>query len=364
MNSPYQYSYHYSNRNSNTASTSTSNNHTRSSWNNEQENDFLTLPPIHRANPGNRLELPSVPGGLSSSSPLFIPETHTRQVQAEQSLNGSTSNVTASASANSFSFSNITSAVSATLTNSPSNQSRIKRPRSGSPSDLFNFDPFDESFRYRSTPPPPPSHPPLSSTSNQVAQQNSYHPARGSSLYDEDAEALINFDWDSYLSHDDNIDDPFASPPRIPSRASDTHGVVDLTDSLPAMAPPERQRALSGTSLRPATLTRPTPPKRRRSIISKPTKRRKISTPKTRPAKVNSDEDVEVVDLAENSNLQEFEAAQAKRQEDLIKQQNQTEATKPVKLVDFQCIICMDNPTDLTVTHCGTLSTIFSHCQL
>jgi len=66
-------------------------------------------------------------------------------------------------------------------------------------------------------------------------------------------------------------------------------------------------------------------------------------------------ENVEVVDLAENDNLQEYEAAKAKRQEDLIKQQNQEEATKPLKLVEFQCIICMDNPTDLTVTHCGHL---------
>ncbi|TVY60829.1 E3 ubiquitin-protein ligase complex slx8-rfp subunit slx8 [Lachnellula suecica] len=34
---------------------------------------------------------------------------------------------------------------------------------------------------------------------------------------------------------------------------------------------------------------------------------------------------------------------------------NQDEATKSVKLSDFQCIICMDNPTDLTITHCGHL---------
>jgi hypothetical protein len=24
-----------------------------------------------------------------------------------------------------------------------------------------------------------------------------------------------------------------------------------------------------------------------------------------------------------------------------------------VKFTDFQCIICLDSPTDLTVTHCG-----------
>ncbi|ESZ94264.1 hypothetical protein SBOR_5332 [Sclerotinia borealis F-4128] len=323
MTSSYQYSPHYHNRDLNTASTPNSNN--RSAWNNAsfsgrgEENESLILPPISQTDSGNRLELPAL-----SSSPLFIPESHLPPVQPELS-----------------SYRSIGNANTTTTTTAS-----IKRPRSASPTDLSSFGPFDENNRYRS-PPPLPLH------SNQTVTHNSrlyppisQQPVRGSSIFDDDVEDIRDLDWDSYFGdHSDDIDNPFQSPPRIPSRTSDTNGVVDLTDSLPVMAPPpERRRALSGTSLRPATFIRPKSPKRRKTgISSRSSKRRKTS-----PSKIDSEEDVEVVDLAENSNLQEYEAAKAKRQEDLIKQQNQDEATKPIKLVDFQCIICMDNPTDLT----------------
>ncbi|KAF7955611.1 hypothetical protein EAE96_004537 [Botrytis aclada] len=350
MTSGYPYSPHHNNdssRNSNSASTPSSNSNSRTLWNNEslagrgEEIESLTLPPITRPNLENRLELPAI-----SSSPLFVSDSHTGQTQPEQSSHSLDSRSNASAMIlGAVSASTIT----ATNSNTAPGENRTKRSRSSSPPDLFSFDPFDETIRYRSPPPPLPSNPRPSS-----------QPGRGSSFYDDDAEALTNFDWDTFLSqdneNDEEIDDPFASPPQIPSRASDNYGVVDLTDSSPAMVPPpERRRALSGTSLRPATITRPKSPKRRKPSgggLSKSTsaKRRKLSPSETKP-----EEDVEVVDLAENSNLEEYEAAKAKRQEDLIKQQNQDEATKPVKLVEFQCIICMDNPTDLTVTHCGHL---------
>ncbi|QSZ36969.1 hypothetical protein DSL72_009061 [Monilinia vaccinii-corymbosi] len=357
---PYSHSPRHNNRHSNTASTSNSNN--RSPWGNDslsgigrdrdrgrgrgrgsEESESLTLPPISQApNSRNSLELPGL-----SSSPLFVPETHTRQVQPELPSYGSGSTSTSTSTSNTNINSTAASAFTfATIANPE--PGRIKHPRSASPPDLFSFDPYDESSRYRSPPPLPPP-------SDQVAQQTSQQAARGSSFYDEDAQDLLDFDLDALLArNNDDIADPFASPPQIPSRGSDTSAAVDLTDTSSAMAPPlERRRALSGTSLRPATLTRPKSPKRKKSIASpstKPSKRRKLSAPK-----INADEDVEVVDLAENSNLQEYEAAQAKERENLIKQQNQDEATKPIKLVDFQCIICMDNPTDLTVTHCGHL---------
>ncbi|KAF7909365.1 uncharacterized protein EAF01_003083 [Botrytis porri] len=350
MTSGYPYSPRYNNdnnRNPNPASTPNSNPNNHSLWNNDslagrgEETESLTLPPISRANPENRLELPA-----TSSSPLFVSDSHTGQTQPEQSSHSLDSRSNASAMI--LGAVSASTATTTTNSNSEPSENRTKRPRSSSPPDLFSFDPFDETIRYRSPPPLPPS--------NQNSRPPS-QPGRGSSFYDDDAEALTNFDWDTFLSqdneNDEEIDDPFASPPQIPSRASDSYGVVDLTDSSPAMVPPpERRRALSGTSLRPAALTRPKSPKRRKPDLSKstPVKRRKLSPSETKP-----EEDVEVVDLAENSNLEEYEAAKAKRQEDLIKQQNQDEATKPVKLVEFQCIICMDNPTDLTVTHCGHL---------
>jgi hypothetical protein len=63
--------------------------------------------------------------------------------------------------------------------------------------------------------------------------------------------------------------------------------------------------------------------------------------------------EVEVVDLADVENESQYRELAAKQQAELIKKQNEDEAKRPVKLAAFQCIICMDNPTDLTVTHCG-----------
>jgi hypothetical protein len=104
-------------------------------------------------------------------------------------------------------------------------------------------------------------------------------------------------------------------------------------------------------------------------------KKRKRDTPgEGRAAKIvrpgssasSNEEDlgkVDLVDLSTVDNDEQYndfkakeEALKAKEQADLIKAQNQAEANKPVKLAEFQCIICMDNPTDLTVTHCGMFS--------
>ncbi|KAF7872007.1 uncharacterized protein EAF02_009112 [Botrytis sinoallii] len=326
MTSGYPYSPHYNNdnnRNPNSASTANANSNNRSLWNNEslagrgEDIESLTLPPISRPNPENRLELPAI-----SSSPLFVSDSHTGQSQPEQSSHRLDSRSNASAM--------ILGAVSASTTTTNSNsrpgENRTKRSRSSSPPDLFSFDPFDETVRYRSPPPPP---------SNQVGRQNSRpssQPGRGSSFYDDDAEALANFDWDTFLSqdneNDEEIDDPFASPPQIPSRVSDSYGVVDLTESSPAMVPPpERRRALSGTSLRPATLTRPKSPQRRKPSLSKSTSAKTSQAfhhQKQNPRKISK-----WLISARISNLQEYEAAKAKRQEDLIKQQTKMKQTKP-----------------------------------
>jgi hypothetical protein len=60
-----------------------------------------------------------------------------------------------------------------------------------------------------------------------------------------------------------------------------------------------------------------------------------------------------VVDLSNVEDEAQYEAMKKKEQEEAIRKQNEEEANRPVKLAEFQCIICMDNPTDLTVTHCG-----------
>lgn len=66
-------------------------------------------------------------------------------------------------------------------------------------------------------------------------------------------------------------------------------------------------------------------------------------------------DDAEVVDLVALDEDTQYEDFKRKQQEELVKQQQQEEASRPVKLAEFQCIVCMDNPTDLMVTHCGRL---------
>ncbi len=73
-------------------------------------------------------------------------------------------------------------------------------------------------------------------------------------------------------------------------------------------------------------------------------------------------DNVDVVDLVDVEDESQYEALKVKNQAELIKKQNEEEANKPVRLAEFQCIICMDNPTDLTVTHCG-MFTLAHTCQ-
>ncbi|KAH8801583.1 hypothetical protein F5884DRAFT_807174 [Xylogone sp. PMI_703] len=70
-----------------------------------------------------------------------------------------------------------------------------------------------------------------------------------------------------------------------------------------------------------------------------------------RPKVEDTADIVDLVDIEDDSQYEEFKS---KQQKELIKQQ-QDDSNKPMRLAEFQCIICMDNPTDLTVTHCGHL---------
>lgn len=131
---------------------------------------------------------------------------------------------------------------------------------------------------------------------------------------------------------------PIRSPAAMPSRTRSS-SVVDLT----ATSPPDNNMVSSK--------------KRKAEDVgegraTKATKRPTSSRSATSSRK-QSLGDVEVVDLEDVDSAKEYEEFEAKQQAEAIRQQNEEEANKPVKLAEFQCIICMDNPTDLTVTHCG-----------
>lgn len=90
-------------------------------------------------------------------------------------------------------------------------------------------------------------------------------------------------------------------------------------------------------------------PSKKRKRASEPASKRKASTPQ----RVCKDAEADAIDLIDVDDLSQYEEMKKKEQAELLKQQQQDEANRPVKLAEFQCIICMDNPTNLTVTHCG-----------
>jgi hypothetical protein len=122
--------------------------------------------------------------------------------------------------------------------------------------------------------------------------------------------------------------------------------VVDLTESSPA----NNNNNTTTSAMAPRKRKADTPGEGRSSKAPRASaSRRSVSTPAA-PPKVESPEMVDLVDIEDDEQYEDFKA---KQQAELIKQQQLDEANKPAKLAEFQCIICMDNPTDLTVTHCG-----------
>lgn len=62
------------------------------------------------------------------------------------------------------------------------------------------------------------------------------------------------------------------------------------------------------------------------------------------------------VDLVNVENDEDYEQQKEKRKVEELKRQREEEAARPVKLASQQCVICLDQPTGLVVTHCGTSS--------
>lgn len=143
---------------------------------------------------------------------------------------------------------------------------------------------------------------------------------------------------------DDNIDENG----RIP--------VDSLLDAMPAAS--SRKRTRTAASLDepagPSNLKRSRSHSSRASVSARPTSSRtRKSTRGARPVlipdsddvfAVDDDDDQKLFDLTKDDNIPEELMAAPKEDSD-----NST------KLGAFECIICMDSATDLTVTHCGML---------
>ena len=135
---------------------------------------------------------------------------------------------------------------------------------------------------------------------------------------------------------------PQSSRAAASGRTTRLSSVVDLTGSPPAeMAPATRDRKRKERDREPDSTSEERPNKLARLV------NKELGPP------TQKSEDADVIDLVDIEDGLQYQDFQAKQQAEAIKQQNLDEATRPVKLAEFQCIICMDNPTDLTVTHCG-----------
>ncbi|KAI9801177.1 MAG: hypothetical protein M1825_003451 [Sarcosagium campestre] len=150
------------------------------------------------------------------------------------------------------------------------------------------------------------------------------------------------------------------SPARTPSAhqqpiASTAARLVDLTNSSPQDMPSQlRKRPLSDSSPDPSR-----PSKRARQETTGPVVSSAASSsyryakhePKTKsttPA-IQKIEEVDLLDVDDDSGLS---GLLRKQQEEQVQAQRRAGEEAP-KMSSLQCIICLDTPTDLTVTWCG-----------
>lgn len=137
-------------------------------------------------------------------------------------------------------------------------------------------------------------------------------------------------------------------------------------DSLPQTPPSNNHsaRRSNASSIVDLTATSPEMPRRsakRRSDGAEPqqTSKRLRTENATREGEIVEDEEedenakAEELDLLGVEDDKTYTEAMKKRQADLLKQQRQEELDRPIKLATTQCVICLDQPDALTVTHCG-----------
>ena len=107
---------------------------------------------------------------------------------------------------------------------------------------------------------------------------------------------------------------------------------VDLTQDSPKMPPPRRQAKSNKTISRSSS-----------EELLKSVKRRKAGTTAT------SIEEVDLRDVDSDTDL----ARVLERQRVATVKAQQEEADKPTKLANVTCVVCMEEMTNMTATHCG-----------
>lgn len=141
------------------------------------------------------------------------------------------------------------------------------------------------------------------------------------------------FEWDEM---------PRLSPPRQTPNRTRESSIVDLTETSPVTAATKSNKRGP-----PSTGSGARTPKRRKDSGARAVGARDDQK------EGKPDDKVEELDLVDVEDDTSYAEVMRKRQEDLIKQQRQAELDKPLKLATTQCVICLDQPEDLVVTHCG-----------
>jgi hypothetical protein len=169
--------------------------------------------------------------------------------------------------------------------------------------------------------------------------ENLFTPSGASSPSFDSAEFDDAIDIDDILTNVDTESEAENMPPNT-RRRWNGESVVDLTiDS----SPPSEARSQSRQ------------PKRRKRAAQEPangqsSKRRKGTS---RSVKAEDELEVEQLDLTNEAPSAEEELAQAQTAAAVLAQQAATSASGPLKIGQRQCIICMENFTNITITACG-----------
>lgn len=148
-------------------------------------------------------------------------------------------------------------------------------------------------------------------------------------------DSILNPVEDSYqVRFGDGLDESSMSSWRGPGRSGRlSNGYVDLTDSPDVATASRKTRRESPT---------PAPSSKRQ---------RRNDGSASQPSGSSAEATVEEIDLSDEK--QPVQHVLQKQREEAVKAQAQSEE-KATTFNTFNCVICMDTPTDLTATACGT----------
>ena len=112
-------------------------------------------------------------------------------------------------------------------------------------------------------------------------------------------------------------------------RSTSTTAFVDLTSNTPIM--PQPHRATKRSALQASTSTHNSSKKRKTAVKS----------------------EIDEIDLLDVDSDTDLARVLEKQRVNTVKAQ-QEEADKPTKLANLTCVVCMEEMTNMTATHCGT----------